>query len=216
MEENYHLGPNAWLSLTSKLVTLFGFFLLGSFLGQFFGLLAVVYIIGFPTANIEQFQKMVMDFMVHPEKYENAFQGMMALQWFTALFTFVLGSWAYLHYIEKRSISELNVGETPNWKIFLWSILTILVSMPLLEFIIQLNQNLILPAGFEELESWMKTSEQNMAQLTKFLLNFTTPTDFAIAIAVIGGMAALGEEIFFRGVLQSLFERYIGNAHVAI
>ena len=92
MEENYHLGPNAWLSLTSKLVTLFGFFLLGSFFGQFFGLLAVVYIIGFPTANIEQFQKMVMDFMVHPEKYENAFHGMMALQWFTALFTFVLGS----------------------------------------------------------------------------------------------------------------------------
>ena len=130
MEENYHLGPNAWLSLTSKLLTLFGFFLLGSFLGQFFGLLAVVYIIGFPTANIEQFQKMVMDFMVHPEKYENAFQGMMALQWFTALFTFVLGSWAYLHYIEKRSISDLNVGEAPNWKIFLWAILTILVSMP--------------------------------------------------------------------------------------
>ena len=144
MEENYHLGPNAWLSLTSKLLTLFGFFLLGSFLGQFFGLLAVVYIIGFPTANIEQFQKMVMDFMVHPEKYENAFQGMMALQWFTALFTFVLGSWAYLHYIEKRSISELNVGEAPNWKIFLWAILTILVSMPFLEYVIQLNQNLIL------------------------------------------------------------------------
>ena len=47
MEENYHLGPNAWLSLASKLVTLFGFFLLGSFFGQFFGLLAVVYIIGF-------------------------------------------------------------------------------------------------------------------------------------------------------------------------
>ncbi|NBW02947.1 MAG: CPBP family intramembrane metalloprotease [Cytophagia bacterium] len=216
MEENYHLGPNAWLSLTSKLVTLFGFFLLGSFFGQFFGLLAVVYIIGFPTANIEQFQKMVMDFMVHPEKYENAFHGMMALQWFTALFTFVLGSWAYLHYIEKRSIAELNVGETPNWKIFLWAILTILVSMPFLEYVIQWNQNLILPAGFEELESWMKTSEQNMAQLTKFLLNFTSPTDFAIAIAVIGGMAALGEEIFFRGVVQSLFERYIGNAHVAI
>ena len=75
---------------------------------------------------------------------------------------------------------------------------------------------LILPAGFEELESWMKTSEQNMAQLTKFLLNFTSPVDFAIAIAVIGGMAALGEEIFFRGIVQSLFERYIGNAHVAI
>jgi membrane protease YdiL (CAAX protease family) len=40
--------------------------------------------------------------------------------------------------------------------------------------------------------------------------------DFAIGLAVIAGLAALGEELFFRGVLQSLFERYTGNHHVAI
>lgn len=35
MEENYHLGPTRWFALASKLLSLFGFFLLGSFLGSF-------------------------------------------------------------------------------------------------------------------------------------------------------------------------------------
>jgi membrane protease YdiL (CAAX protease family) len=85
-----------------------------------------------------------------------------------------------------------------------------------MEFIIQWNQNIHLPAGFEDLENWMKSSEDTMSNLTRFLLNFQSPADFAIGLAVIAGMAALGEEIFFRGILQSLFERYIGNSHAAI
>ncbi len=216
MDTNNNYRPNAWFTLTSKLLSLFGFFLLGSFFGQFFGLLAVVFIIGFPTTNIIVFQKMILDFMAHPEKYDGAFHGMMALQWFTALFTFVLGSWAYLSFIEKKSISELNSGEIPDWRIFLWAILTVIVSMPFLEYVIQWNQNIVLPAGFEEIEKWMKSSEATMAQMTKFLLNFKTPFDFVLALAVIAGMAALGEEIFFRGLVQSMFERHLGNYHAAI
>jgi membrane protease YdiL (CAAX protease family) len=216
MEENYYQGGFRWFGLASKLLSLFGFFLLGSFFGQFFGLLAAVYIMNFPTADMVQFQKIILDFVSHPEKYENSFHGMMALQWFTALFTFVIGSWAYMSWVEKRSISELNQGDSPDWRIFLWAILVVLVGMPLLEFIIQWNQNINLPAGFEDLERWMKNSEDQMSQLTRFLLNFQSPVDFGIGLAVIAGMAALGEEIFFRGVLQSLFERYIGNSHVAV
>lgn len=216
MEENYYQGGFRWFGLASKLLSLFGFFLLGSFFGQFFGLLAAVYIMNFPTADMVQFQKIILDFVSHPEKYENSFHGMMALQWFTALFTFVIGSWAYMSWVEKRSISELNQGDSPDWRIFLWAILVVLVGMPLLEFIIQWNQNINLPAGFEDIERWMKNSEDQMSQLTRFLLNFQSPVDFGIGLAVIAGMAALGEEIFFRGVLQSLFERYIGNSHVAV
>jgi len=85
-----------------------------------------------------------------------------------------------------------------------------------LEYLIQWNESLVLPAGFEETEKWMRASETQLAELTKFLVDFHSPMDFAIGLAVIAGLAALGEELFFRGVLQSLFERYIGNHHVAI
>jgi membrane protease YdiL (CAAX protease family) len=216
MQENQYSGPSRWLGLTSNVVSLFGFFLLGAFFGQFFGLFAAVFILELPKVNTMQFQNQLLDFISHPQNYANAFRGMMAVQWFSALFTFVLAPWAYLHFVEKRSISELNYGETPRFQIFVWAVLTVLVSMPFMEYVIQWNQSIVLPAGFEELEKWMKSSEANLAQLTKFLVNFKSETDFAIGILVIAGIAALGEEIFFRGVLQSIFLRYLGNKHVAV
>ncbi|CAM3841869.1 CPBP family intramembrane glutamic endopeptidase [Aquirufa aurantiipilula] len=216
MEENYISGPARWFGLFSKLLSLFGFFLLGSFLGQFLGLVAVVLIMEFPSTNVAEFQKLLLDFMANPEKYQGAFKGIMALQWFVSLFTFVGGSWAYLKFIEKRSLYDLSPLEAPSWRIFSWAIIALLVSIPLMEYIIQWNQSIVLPAGYEEVEAWMRSSEDNMARLTKFLLHFETPLDFVTALAVIAGMAAIGEELFFRGVLQNLFERYLVNVHVAV
>jgi membrane protease YdiL (CAAX protease family) len=216
MVDNNFQGPERYIGLLSKILILFGFFLLGGFIGQFIGLLSVVLIVGFPTQDVNQFQKSVLDFMAHPQGYEGAFRAMMALQWFSALFTFVASSWAYLRWSEKRDLNSLSAGPSPDYRIFLWSIITLLVGMPLMEYIIQWNESIVLPAGFEDTEKWMRASETQLAELTKFLLDFHSPIDFAIGLAVIAGLAALGEELFFRGVLQSLFERYIGNYHLAI
>lgn len=216
MEENYYHGPSRWLGLTSNLVSLFGFFLVGAFLGQFFGLLAVVALMGFPTENMETFQAQILDFVAHPQKYEGGFHAMMAMQWFSALFTFLLGAWAYLKFIEKRSVFDLNRAEAPGFQVFTWAIITVLVSMPAMEYLINWNQHIQLPEGYEALEKAMQSSEKSMEEMTKFLLNFRSDMDFTLAVAVIAGMAALGEEIFFRGVLQSIFVRYLGNKHVAI
>jgi membrane protease YdiL (CAAX protease family) len=216
MVDNNFQGPERYLGLLSKILILFGFFLLGGFIGQFIGLLSVVLIVGFPTQDVNQFQKSVLDFMAHPQNYDGAFRAMMAMQWFSALFTFVASSWAYLRWSEKRDLNSLSTNPSPDYRIFLWSIITILVGMPLLEYIIQWNQSLVLPAGFEETERWMRASETQLAELTKFLVNFQSPADFVIGLAVIAGLAALGEELFFRGVVQNLFERYLGNNHVAI
>ena len=53
MVDNNFQGPERYLGLLSKILILFGFFLLGGFIGQFIGLLSVVLIIGFPTHEWE-------------------------------------------------------------------------------------------------------------------------------------------------------------------
>ena len=216
MLDNNFQGPERYIGLLSKLLILFGFFLFGILIGQFFGLLSVVLIVGFPTQDVNQFQKSVMDFMVHPQNYIGGLRAMMAFQWFSTLFTFVASSWVYLRLIEKRDLNSLSTGPSPDFRLFLWTIITLLVGMPLMEFIIQWNESIVFPAGLQETEKWMRASETQLAELTKFLLDFRSPTDFAIGLIVIAGLAALGEELFFRGILQSLFERYLGNHHVAI
>ena len=78
MVDNNFQGPERYLGLLSKILILFGFFLLGGFIGQFIGLLSVVLIVGFPTQDVNQFQKLVLDFMAHPQNYDGAFRAMMA------------------------------------------------------------------------------------------------------------------------------------------
>ena len=132
MVDNNFQGPERYLGLLSKTLILFGFFLLGGFIGQFIGLLSVVLIVGFPTQDVNQFQKSVLDFMAHPQNYEGAFRAMMALQWFSALFTFVASSWAYLRWSEKRDLNSLSSNPSPDYRVFLWSIITIFMPYPLL------------------------------------------------------------------------------------
>jgi membrane protease YdiL (CAAX protease family) len=88
--------------------------------------------------------------------------------------------------------------------------------MPLLEYIIQWNQSLVLPAGFEETENWMRASETQLAELTKFLVNFQSPADFVIGLAVIAGLAALGEELFFRGIVLNMLLRSTKKVHLSV
>ena len=71
MVDNNFQGPERYLGLLSKILILFGFFLLGGFIGQFIGLLSVVIITGMPITNELALQKSTIDFLVHPQNYEN-------------------------------------------------------------------------------------------------------------------------------------------------
>jgi len=220
MQENYHSAPSNWLNIFSKLLSLFGFFLLGNFIGQFVGLACVLIQTDIYTQiagnNQQQATTLMVDFLNHPEAYPNGHKAMMSFQWFSALFGFVFSAWAYNRFINKQTLNDLSPNEAPKWNIFLWSIITLLVSLPLMEYIIQWNQQIQLPPDYNYLEKSMKSSEQLAAKLTQFLVHFETPLDFVAGLIVIGALAGLGEELFFRGILQNLFEKYLHNKHVAI
>jgi membrane protease YdiL (CAAX protease family) len=62
----------------------------------------------------------------------------------------------------------------------------------------------------------MKSSEEMAGKLTKFLIHFDRPIDYVVGMLVIAALAGLGEELFFRGILQNLFEKHLNNPHVAI
>lgn len=220
MQENYHSGTSNWFHIFSKLLSLFGFFLLGSFIGQFIGLACVLIQTDLYTQitpnNQQQLTIQMMQFLNHPEAYPNGHKAMMSFQWFSALFSFVFSAWAFNRYVNKQTLNDLSPNKAPSWNIFLWAIITLLVSLPLMEYIIQWNQQIQLPTAYSDLEKSMKSSEQLAEKLTQFLVHFETPLDFIAGLVVIGAMAGLGEELFFRGVLQNLFEKYLNNKHLAI
>lgn len=78
------------------------------------------------------------------------------------------------------------------------------------------NSMLVLPEFMSGIESWMKETEQQMLELTQFLTDFQTVPELLAGLLVIGVLAGIGEEMFFRGLLQPKMHLYTGNAHAGV
>ncbi|MCL6258578.1 CPBP family intramembrane metalloprotease [Aquiflexum sp. TKW24L] len=82
--------------------------------------------------------------------------------------------------------------------------------------LIDWNAKIILPEFLSELEQMMRSKEDELMALTKYLTDFENVWEFLAGILVIGVLAGIGEEFLFRGVLQPKLHLFTGNAHIAI
>lgn len=99
------------------------------------------------------------------------------------------------------------------------ALLTIVIMLsfgPLLELSSELNKSMKLPGFLKELEDWMLSQEQKMAELTKQLLKMESVNILLVNLLMLAVIPGLGEELIFRGCLQKIFARWTGNHHVAI
>lgn len=82
--------------------------------------------------------------------------------------------------------------------------------------LIDWNAKIVLPEFLRGLEEMMKSKEEQLMELTKYLTDFENVGEFLMGILVIGVLAGIGEEFLFRGVLQPKLHLLTGNAHVAV
>lgn len=78
------------------------------------------------------------------------------------------------------------------------------------------NAQMELPSFLQGMEEWMKAMEGEMMKMTLFLTDFQSTGELLAGLLVIGLLAGLGEELFFRGVLQPKLHRYTGSYHWGI
>lgn len=206
------------LHLLSRLFLLFGFYLLGAFIGQFFGLLAVINLLKVDTevfSNPTQAAQFLVDFINNPENYINGHKALLSLQWFSALGGFILPAIAYNKWIEKGIYSNFR-NYRPNWQIFVWCFILVIISNPAMEALSYWNSQLHLPLAFKDLEESMLKTQESLDKMTLFFLNMNNPTEFISVTIVVALAAAVGEELFFRGIIQNLFLKYWNKPHLAI
>lgn len=78
------------------------------------------------------------------------------------------------------------------------------------------NSQMVLPESMASLEAWMRSMEEQLMEMTKYLTDFQTIPELLAGILVIGVLAGIGEEMFFRGVLQPKMHLYTGSVHWGI
>jgi membrane protease YdiL (CAAX protease family) len=102
------------------------------------------------------------------------------------------------------------------WILFVIVFCTMIISSPLIEFLSNINQQMVLPHFLSSLQKWMRDSEDQAQKLTEVLLQMKTFWNMFIKILIIGLLTAIVEEFMFRGCVQTIFIRWTKNTHIAI
>lgn len=102
----------------------------------------------------------------------------------------------------------------PGYLVF--AALIMICVLPFIAYTQLLNQEMVLPSFLSGIESWMKTQEASAEKVTEIFLNVSTVSGLLINLVVIALLAAIGEELIFRGILQRLFMEKLNNPHLAI
>lgn len=129
------------------------------------------------------------------------------------LFVFVPFTLAY--FWSEDPLSYLNLRSKSKFQVFLLVIITMVVAIPAINLLTYLNQQLVLPDFMAPVENWMKNSERQLEGLTLKMLNVNTIRALLFNIFLIAVIPAIGEELFFRGIIQKIFSER-KNAIMAI
>lgn len=103
-----------------------------------------------------------------------------------------------------------------NILLYLFPLLFLSISTPLMSLIAEWNMQMTLPDIFDRVEHWMRTQEDAMGEITANTVMVTTWDKFVMNILVIAVLPAIAEEFFFRGALQNIFQRILKNHHATI
>jgi len=110
---------------------------------------------------------------------------------------------SYFFYGNVKSI--FNCGVRLNVTSIVVLIFIMIIAIPSLNYLIELNSHLRFPAYLKAVEKWMKDSEDSAAKITVAFLNVQTYKGLLFNIFIIGILPAFGEELIFRGILQKIF-----------
>ena len=137
---------------------------------------------------------------------------MKLFQLFNAIGVFIIPSILFLHFRGKSFYTYLKINSSVCFKGLLSIFIMALAMIPVANFLGALNTKLPLP----EFLSFLNEIEDQTLLITEQFLIMDTPIDLFLMLGLIGFVAAVSEELFFRGVLQNIFREWFGSPHLAI
>ncbi|GAA4851604.1 hypothetical protein GCM10023331_40230 [Algivirga pacifica] len=182
----------------------------GYLIGQFLSIIIVLPYFGF---DLDAIFAMTAN-MTGDESYRTP---LLLIQGVSSFCLFGAGPWYFWKFTKGESPMQLfHLKPMTNNRLILAGGGIILLAIPTIGWFVYLNQQMALPEAFKELELYMKDMEVRLAETTLFLLGFQSIYQFILGLLVVAVLAGILEEFVFRGILQNMFLKQWGNAHMAI
>ena len=131
------------------------------------------------------------------------------------IFTFVLPPILYAMLVKEQPFKSLGFNKST----ILWLILGVAMMyaiLPLNAVFGEWNANIKFPESLASFEKLMQDLQERATEVMEKFVNVDTIGGLIINLFMIAGLAALGEELLFRSVIQTSLKKKKKNAHVGI
>ena len=135
-----------------------------------------------------------------------------SFKWFQVITTtmiFIMPPLLYGYLSDERPLQYVGLKPSANFKIFLVTIVLLVAIQPFAMMVGEINRHANLGETLRKLEDMSEKA------LAKFLI-MDSPADLFVNFIVVALLPAIGEELFFRGSLQNILERWTRRPVVAI
>lgn len=138
------------------------------------------------------------------------------LQVLISIGAMLIPAWFFPKALEQDSKQFLQLSTKPKMLFWLLAVLMILVNIPFISWLVELNAGFSLPESMAALEAQLKASEEAATRMTNAFISGTTTADLFVNLFVVALVPAIAEELLFRGALQRFIKFCFGNTHAAV
>lgn len=131
------------------------------------------------------------------------------------IFTFVLPPIVYAMLVKEKPLASLGLKKTT----LLWIVIgiaLIYVTMPFNAILGEWNAGMKLPEALKGIEELMRKMQDSATEIMEKMVNVNTIGGLVLNLFMIAGLAALGEELLFRSIIQTSLIKVCKNAHIGI
>jgi membrane protease YdiL (CAAX protease family) len=138
------------------------------------------------------------------------------VQAISVIIVFILPACLFVLFFSPEKLHYFSLNRSPSFIFVIISCLLIISAMPFITYLEGLNKAMSLPEAFSGIEQWMRTSELKVQEIEEALMKDQTPAGLIMNVFVIGFMAALSEELFFRGLVQRAMLNMSKKVHLSV
>jgi len=151
--------------------------------------------------NFSQIASMTITDYARPE-LAGVIKGLLIVQFFGLFF---LPSLVFAYLTDPKPLAYAGLKPPERISFLFIGLLTMAAAYFMVEWMVTLNEELVLRTFSKSAQDWIQKGEEAADNTLKNILTMKGPADLLFSIFLVGILPAIGEELFFRGILQKIF-----------
>ena len=131
-----------------------------------------------------------------------------------SLGTFILPAFLFSYLFAGDLFSYYGFGNRIGTASMVMVVLMMVAVIPFINYLAEINMKLVFP--IDSVDRFLRSLEGQAEEVMRAFTSTQSPLGLLVNMLMIGVIAAVGEELIFRGLIQRLLHEMIRNIHVAV